>query len=56
MNYQKNEKYVRNNYDYIFYTEGVNVKEPQYNVNPKLGEVFQNQPKVREAYPDEIPR
>ena len=33
-----------------------NVKEPQYNVNPKTGEVFQNQPKVREAYPDEIPR
>ncbi len=33
-----------------------NVKEPNYHVNPKTGQTFQNGYKVRPARPDEIPK
>jgi len=33
-----------------------NVKEPNYNTNPKTGEKFQNGYRVRPARPDEIPK
>ncbi|MCL6601185.1 MAG: hypothetical protein K6T81_20995, partial [Alicyclobacillus macrosporangiidus] len=33
-----------------------NVKEPNYNTNPKTGETFRNGDVVRRARPDELPR